>query len=183
MKQWDKGSELRITERLSLRVLFFLPSYIPHVSIHFEKSQRLSVLWTIWNFSMISAEKVLIRRLFQRLIPRRQNILIVQFNLFNTTPTQSACMWHMNDQTLKILLLAMYRTIAFVDLLLTSKRWQSPLSNSHREEKEGGWACRTGEVYSLHARTEEREDFEVRTEWKSVEIYSLWTEKHHYRWK
>ena len=38
--------------------LFFLPLYIPHLSIHLEKSQRLSVLWTIWNFSMISAEKV-----------------------------------------------------------------------------------------------------------------------------
>ena len=38
-------------------VFFFLPSYIPHVSMHFEKSRRLSVLWTIWNFSMISAEK------------------------------------------------------------------------------------------------------------------------------
>ena len=37
---------------------FFLPSYIPHASMHFKKSQRLSVLWTIWNFSMISAEKV-----------------------------------------------------------------------------------------------------------------------------
>ena len=38
---------------------FFLPSYIPHLSMHLEKSWRLSVLWTIWNFSMISAEKVL----------------------------------------------------------------------------------------------------------------------------
>ena len=37
---------------------FFLPSYIPRVSMHFEKSRRLSFLWTIWNFSMISAEKV-----------------------------------------------------------------------------------------------------------------------------
>ena len=37
---------------------FFLPSYIPRVSMHFEKSRRLSVLWKIWNFSMISAEKV-----------------------------------------------------------------------------------------------------------------------------
>ena len=68
------------------------------------------------------------------------------------------------------------RTIALFDLLLTSKRWQSPYCNSYREEKEGGWACRTGEVYSLHARTKEREDFEERTEWKSVEIYTLWTE-------
>ena len=39
-----------------------------------------------------------------------------------------------------------------------------PCCNSYREEKEGGWACRTGEVYSLHARTEEREHFEERTE-------------------
>ena len=47
----------------------------------------------------------------------------------------------------------------------TSKRSQSPYCNSYREEKEGGWACRTGEVYSLHARTaEEREHFEERTE-------------------
>ena len=37
---------------------FYLSSYIQHVSMHFEKSRRLSVLWTIWNFSMISAEKV-----------------------------------------------------------------------------------------------------------------------------
>ena len=59
MKRWDKGSELRIAERLSLRVFFFFwPSYIPHVSMHFEKSRRLNVLWTTWNFSMISAEKV-----------------------------------------------------------------------------------------------------------------------------
>ena len=36
----------------------FLPLYIPHLSMHLEKSRRLSVLWTIWNFSMISAEKV-----------------------------------------------------------------------------------------------------------------------------
>ena len=40
-----------------------------------------------------------------------------------------------------------------------SKRWQSPHCNSYREEKEGGWACRTGEVYSLHERTEERENW------------------------
>ena len=37
---------------------FFLPSYIPHVNMHFEKSRWLSILWTICNFSMISAEKV-----------------------------------------------------------------------------------------------------------------------------
>ena len=45
MKRWDKGSELRITERLSLRVFFcfFLPTYIPHLSKHREKSRRLSV--------------------------------------------------------------------------------------------------------------------------------------------
>ena len=30
----------------------------PTFKHYFEKSQRLSVLWTIWNFSMISAEKV-----------------------------------------------------------------------------------------------------------------------------
>ena len=58
MKRWDKGSELRITGRLSLQVFSFLPSYVLHVSMPFEKSRRLSVLWTIWNFSMISAEKV-----------------------------------------------------------------------------------------------------------------------------
>ena len=39
------------------RFFFFLPSYISHLSMHLEKSRRLSVLWTIWNFSMISAEK------------------------------------------------------------------------------------------------------------------------------
>ena len=38
--------------------VFFLPSYIPHLSMQLEKSRRLSVLWTIWNFSMISTEKV-----------------------------------------------------------------------------------------------------------------------------
>ena len=38
--------------------VFFLPSYVLHVSMPFEKSRQLSVLWTIWNFSMISAEKV-----------------------------------------------------------------------------------------------------------------------------
>ena len=53
---WSDGT-LRITERLSLRVFLFLPPYIPHLSMHLEKSRRLSVLWTIWNFSMISPEK------------------------------------------------------------------------------------------------------------------------------
>ena len=43
---------------LLLLFIYFLPLYFPHVSMHFEKSRRLSVLWTIWNFSMISAEKV-----------------------------------------------------------------------------------------------------------------------------
>ena len=43
---------------LSLRVVSFLPSYIPHVSMHFENSRRLNVLWTISNSSMVSAEKV-----------------------------------------------------------------------------------------------------------------------------
>ena len=37
---------------------FSLPPYIPHLSMHLEKSRRLSVLWAIWNFSMISAKKV-----------------------------------------------------------------------------------------------------------------------------
>ena len=37
---------------------FFLSPYIPYLNMHLEKSRRLSVLWTIWNFSMISAEKV-----------------------------------------------------------------------------------------------------------------------------
>ena len=37
--------------------VFFLPSYIPHLSMDLEKSRRLSVLSTIWNFSMIRAEK------------------------------------------------------------------------------------------------------------------------------
>ena len=44
--------------RVFVFVCFFLPSYIPHLSMHLEKSRRLSVLWTILNFSMISAEKV-----------------------------------------------------------------------------------------------------------------------------
>ena len=38
--------------------LFFLPPYIPQLSMHLWKSRRLNVLWMIWNFSMISAEKV-----------------------------------------------------------------------------------------------------------------------------
>ena len=42
----------------SVFFVFFLPLYIPHLSMHLEKSRRLSVLWTIRNFSMISAEKV-----------------------------------------------------------------------------------------------------------------------------
>ena len=41
MKRWDKSSELRITEMLSLRVFFFWPSYIPHLSMHLEKSRRV----------------------------------------------------------------------------------------------------------------------------------------------
>ena len=28
------------------------------LSMHLKKSRRLSILWTIWNFSMIRAEKV-----------------------------------------------------------------------------------------------------------------------------
>ena len=39
-------------------VFFFLLSYISHLSMHLEKSRRLSVLWTIWNFSMISSRKI-----------------------------------------------------------------------------------------------------------------------------
>ena len=58
MKRWDKCSERGITERLSSQVFFFLLSCILHVNMHFEKSRWLSVLWTICNFSMISAEKV-----------------------------------------------------------------------------------------------------------------------------
>ena len=52
----DHGKVL--CECLFLFVFVFLPSYIPHLSMHLEKSRRLSVLRTIWNFSMISAEKV-----------------------------------------------------------------------------------------------------------------------------
>ena len=58
MKRWDKGSELRIPEGYLCEFFFFLPSYIPHLKMHLEKNRRLSVLGTIWNFSMISAEKV-----------------------------------------------------------------------------------------------------------------------------
>ena len=47
-----------LCECLFLFFVFFLPSFIPHLSMHLEKSRRLSVLWTIRNFSMISAEKV-----------------------------------------------------------------------------------------------------------------------------
>ena len=38
--------------------LFFGCYTSQNVSKHFEKSRRLSVLWTIWNFLVISAEKV-----------------------------------------------------------------------------------------------------------------------------
>ena len=60
---WSDGTKAANwgSRKGSLRVfvfVFFLPSYIPHLSMHLEKSRRLSVLWTIWNFSMISAEKV-----------------------------------------------------------------------------------------------------------------------------
>ena len=71
---WDeiKVNELPVTEHEAMgqrqrtedhgKVIFvsvfFLPSYIPHLSMQLEKSRRLSVLWTIWNFSMISTEKV-----------------------------------------------------------------------------------------------------------------------------
>ena len=37
---------------------WFLTSYIPNVSMHFEKSRRLNVLCTIWNCTTVSAEKV-----------------------------------------------------------------------------------------------------------------------------
>ena len=50
MKRWDDRSEMRITERLSLRMVL--------IFIHFEKSRRLNVLWTIWNCMTVSAEKV-----------------------------------------------------------------------------------------------------------------------------
>ena len=52
MKRWDKDSERVYLCECSL------PSYIPHLSLDLEKNRRLSVLWRIWNFSMISAEKV-----------------------------------------------------------------------------------------------------------------------------
>ena len=39
--------------------VFFFSVIHLHVSTHFEKSRRLRILWTIWNFSMISAEKML----------------------------------------------------------------------------------------------------------------------------
>ena len=39
-------------------VFFFCRHTSRHLSLHLEKSRRLSVLRTIWNFSMISAEKV-----------------------------------------------------------------------------------------------------------------------------
>ena len=51
----DHGKVL--CECLFVCLFFFSPSYIPHLSMHLEKSRRLSVLWTIWNFSMISPEK------------------------------------------------------------------------------------------------------------------------------
>ena len=58
---WSDGTKAANwgSRKGSLRVFFlfvlfsFLPSYIPHLSMHLEKSRRLSVLWTIWNFSMI----------------------------------------------------------------------------------------------------------------------------------
>ena len=39
--------------------LFFFFRHESHIlSMHLKKSRRLSILWTIWNFSMIRAEKV-----------------------------------------------------------------------------------------------------------------------------
>ena len=58
------------------------------------------------------------------------------------------------------------RTIAFVDLLLTSKRWQSPYCNINRGTERGGLVLSYRQ--SLR-KAEEREDFEEGTEWKSVE--------------
>ena len=62
------------------------------------------------------------------------------------------------------------RTIAFADLLLTSKRWQSPYCNSYRGTERGRLVLSYRQ--SLR-KAEEREDFEEGTEWKSVEIYLL----------
>ena len=61
-RAWSNGTKVANWDHWKVifaSVVFnFLPSYIPHVSMHFKKHRWLSVLWTIWNFSMISAEKV-----------------------------------------------------------------------------------------------------------------------------
>ena len=53
------GQSQRTEDHWKVVFASVLSLYIPHVNVHFEKSRRLSVLWTIWNISMISAEKVL----------------------------------------------------------------------------------------------------------------------------
>ena len=58
MKRWDDRSERGSLKGYLCEWFWFLTSYIPHVSIHFEKSRRLNVLWTIWNCMTVSAEKV-----------------------------------------------------------------------------------------------------------------------------
>ena len=52
---WSDGT--KAAKGYLCECFFFLPSWIPHLSMHLEKSWRLSVLWTIWNFPMISAKK------------------------------------------------------------------------------------------------------------------------------
>lgn len=98
----------------------------------------------------------------------------------NTSPMQSGA-WrcHMNNQTLKILLLALYRSNYLLTFFLQANA--DNLLTATVAVKRKSWSCHTRKVYSVHARTEEHKDFEERTEQKSVEIYSLWTEKNHYK--
>ena len=53
------GQSQRTEDHWKVIFASVLSLYIPHVNVHFEESRRLTVLWTIWNISMISAEKVL----------------------------------------------------------------------------------------------------------------------------
>ena len=55
MKRWNKGSELSVR----VCVCVFLPSYIPHVSVHFEKMSTVKrSVDDLELFTMISAEEV-----------------------------------------------------------------------------------------------------------------------------
>ena len=84
------------------------------------------------------------RRLFERLIPREEydrNAIGVYVTHERPDAGWKYSCWPRTD-----------KTIAFVNLLLTSKRRQSPYCKSYREEKEGGWSCLTSKERELNER-------------------------------